>query len=124
LPIDYTIRDGLLSARAAGVLDDASLLSYVQAVMVDPDYETTVADLFDARAVTDVQLTVEGMRTIETIIRQSGLSSPNVAVVASSPAMFGMARMFAQLSEGVEVAVFREPAEALEWLRGRGLPRE
>jgi hypothetical protein len=117
VPIDYTIREGLLTGAASGVLDDATLLAYVRAVMADPAYETAVADLFDARAVTSVQLTAEGIRTIATIIRQSGRSSTRVAVVAESPTMFGMARMFEQLRDDIEVVVFRDPDAALEWVR-------
>jgi hypothetical protein len=116
VPIDYSIRDGLLTGRASGVLDDEALLAYVHRVIADPDYETTSADLFDARGVTDVRLTAEGIRTIAAIIRQSGRSSARVAVIAESPAMFGMARMFEQLREDIEVVVFRDAEAAREWL--------
>jgi hypothetical protein len=122
LPIDYTIRDGLLSARASGVLDDETLLAYVHAVIADPTYDTAVADLFDARAVTDVRLTAAGIQTIATVIQQTGRASPRVAVIADAPAMFGMARMFEQLSDDVDVRVFREADAALEWLRPPASP--
>ena len=117
MPIDYAIHDGLLSARATGVLDDETLLAYVKAVIADPTYDSAAADLFDARAVTDVQVTSAGLGTIAALIRQSNRSSPKVAVVAESPAMFGMARMFEMLRDDIEVVVFREVGAALEWLR-------
>jgi len=127
LPIDYTIRDGLLSARASGVLDDETLLGYVRAVMANPAYQTAEADLFDARGVTGVEITAEGIRTIAALIQQSGLSSQRVAVIADSPAVFGMARMYGMLREDIEVNVFREAEAALEWLgvpAGTGAPAD
>jgi hypothetical protein len=119
MPIDYTIRDGLLSARASGALDDKTLIAYVQIVLADPAYLTAGGDLFDALAVTDVQLTAEGIRTVARLIRHSGRSSAKVAVVAERPAMFGMARMFEMLRNDIEVVVFRDSQTALEWLRAR-----
>ena len=49
-----------------------------------------------------------------------GLESLRCAIVADGDATFGMARMFATLSDrpGVEVAVFREMEEAEHWLDG------
>jgi hypothetical protein len=126
VPIDYTIRDGLLRARASGLLDDESLLAYVRAVIADAAYDTAVADLFDARAVTDVRLTTDGLRTVAAIIQQSRRSSARVAVVAESPAMFGMARMFQLLRDDIEVAVFRDEEAALGWVRApseKGAPQ-
>jgi hypothetical protein len=117
LPIDYAIRDGLLSARASGVLDDETLLAYVNTVIADPAYDAAAADLFDASAVTDVRLTAAGIQAIAAVIRQTGRSSTKVALVAAAPAMFGMARMFEMLRDDIEVAVFREVGAAREWLR-------
>jgi hypothetical protein len=117
LPIEYTIRDGVLQGRASGVLDDDTLLAYVHQVMADPAYGEAAADLFDTRAVTDMRLTAEGIRGVATIIRQSGLSSKRVAVVADSSAMFGMARMFEMFRDDIDVAVFRDVDAALEWIR-------
>jgi hypothetical protein len=100
------------------VLDDGTLLAYVQAVIADPTYDTAAADLFDARAVTDVQITATGLATIAALIRQTNRSSPKVAIVAETPVMFGMARMFEMLRDDIEVVVFREVGAAIEWLRG------
>jgi hypothetical protein len=116
LPIDYRIHDRLLDTRASGVLDDETLVGYVRTVMADAAYADADADLFDARDVTDVRLTAEGMRSIATVIQQSGLSSKRVAVVATLPAMFGMARMFEMLRDDIEVRVFRDRDAALEWI--------
>ena len=117
MPIDYAIRDGLLRGRASGVLDDETLLAYVHQVITDPAYDDAVGDLFDARPVTDMRLTAEGIRGVAALIRQTGRSSKKVAVVADSPAMFGMARMFELIRDDIDVAVFRDVDAALEWLR-------
>jgi hypothetical protein len=119
VPIDYIIREGALMARASGVLDDETLLAYVREVLADASYAAAHADLFDARAVTDVELTADGVRTVAALIRQSGRSSRKVAIVADAPVMFGMARMFEMLRNDVEVVVFREVGTAQAWLHAQ-----
>jgi hypothetical protein len=116
MPIEYTIRDGALRARASGVLDDEGLFEYVRRVIDDPTYDQVDADLFDARDVTGVKLTGEGVRKLATLIQSTKRSSSRVAVVASSPAMFGMARMFELLRPDVTVSVFQEMERAIAWL--------
>jgi hypothetical protein len=119
MPIDYTIEDGLLLARASGVFDDATLLAYVQRVIDDARYAEAHGDLFDMRDVTSFELTPDGLRKIATMIRRTGLSSPHVAIVAGTLLSFGMARMFEMLRDDIEVKVFHEREPALAWLRER-----
>ncbi|HVZ71084.1 MAG TPA: STAS/SEC14 domain-containing protein [Polyangia bacterium] len=106
-----------MSGRAWGVLDDATLLAYIQRLIDDPAYDGAYADLFDTRDVTTLELTGDGLRTIATLIQKRQRSSPRVAIVADAPAMFGMARMFELLRDDIEVRVFRDDATALAWLR-------
>jgi hypothetical protein len=100
------------------VLDDQGLLDYVQDVIADPTYDQVDADLFDARDVTEVRLTSDGVRHVATLIQETKRSSSRVAVVATAPAMFGMARMFELLRPDVKVVVFRDTEQAVAWLVG------
>jgi hypothetical protein len=121
VPIEYTIRDGVLLARASGRLDDATLMTYCRTVKDDPGYAAASADLFDMRGV-ELELTGDGLRAVATFIREARISSPVVAIVADAPAAYGMARKIELLRDDIVVKVFQEPHAALTWVRAPSAP--
>jgi hypothetical protein len=116
VPIEYVIRDGVVQARALGVLDDASLTSYVERLLADPQYAPDLPVLFDSTAATVLELSGAGVRDATAVVRETPRRpSARVALVVSSPAAYGMARMYG-LFRDVEVSVFEDRELALAWL--------
>ena len=116
MPIEYAIRDGMVQAQASGVLEDATLVSYVERLLADPDYAPTLPVLFDATQVTALELSGAGVREASAVVREwPDHPVAKVALVVSGPAAYGMARMYSLLRD-VEVSVFEDRALALAWL--------
>jgi hypothetical protein len=116
VPIEYVIRDGLVQARVLGVLDDASLTSYVERLLADPQYSTELPVLFDSTGATALELSGAGVRDATAVVRETPKRpSARVALIVSSPAAYGMARMYG-LFRDVEVSVFEDRELALAWL--------
>ena len=116
VPIEYSIVDGMVRARATGALDDASLISYVERLLVDPLYTPQLPVLFDATAISSLELSGAGVRDASAAVRENPEHPiARVALVVSGPAAYGMARMYGLLRD-VEVAVFEDRELALAWL--------
>ena len=118
MPIEYEIRDGVVHGRATGALDDATLVEYVQRLLLDPAYSPQLPVLFDATQITTLELSGGGVRDASATVRES-LKKPTarLALVVSGPAAYGMARMYGLLRDDVEVSVFEDRDRALAWLR-------
>jgi hypothetical protein len=116
VPIEYEIRDGLVQALASGVLDDATLVSYVERLLADPRYAPDLPVLFDSTQVAALELSGAGVRDATAVVRVSSEQpTARVALVVSGSAAYGMARMY-QLFRDVEVSVFEDRERALAWL--------
>jgi hypothetical protein len=106
--------------RAEGLLTFADLAAHADAEMRDrpPSYQ----ELFDATGTT-TDLTSEQVQTMVQRANQAFQREPvgEVAIVATEPATFGLARMYSILCEqtGPRVEVFRTVAEAERWLDSR-----
>ncbi|HSU13789.1 hypothetical protein [Longimicrobium sp.] len=104
--------------RAEGHLTLADLLEHLRVEEVDR--AVGYAELFDARgATTDV--VADGIRRLVERTRElqaAGRVIGPTAIVADHDVVYGMARMYAILSEFVHapVEVFRDVQPALEWL--------
>jgi hypothetical protein len=104
--------------RAEGRLNMADLLDHLR--VEELDRAEGYAELFDARGATtdvkadDVRRLVARTRELQAAGKVVGAT----AVVADNDVVFGMARMYAILSEfeHAPVAVYREVPPALEWL--------
>jgi len=104
--------------RAEGPLTIADLLDHLR--VEELDRAEGYAELFDARGATtdvradDVRRLVERTRELQAAGKVVGPT----AIVADNDVVFGMARMYAILSEFVQapVEVYREVPPALEWL--------
>ena len=122
MPFDRHIDEeaNLLVARLSGEIDAGTLLSEIEAAKHDgrlqPGYRTYI-DLTDA-----VPAGIDG----ETVRRAAQIACQfdakegpvRVAILAKSDVAYGLARMYATLSEQLQrhVAVFRDPAPARRWL--------
>jgi hypothetical protein len=118
--ITYTLdRDRRrMFTRAEGPLTITDLLDHLR--VEELDRAEGYAELFDARGATtdvradDVRRLVERTRELQAAGKVVGPT----AIVADNDVVFGMARMYAILSEFVQapVEVYREVPPALEWL--------
>lgn len=118
MPVRYRIdtRRHAVFSTAEGVVTDDELLANQRAVQEDPQFSPDLDLLFDARPVTELRATSDGIRLL-------ALTSPFAAgsrraLVADSDEVFGMARMYESRSAGSpgETRSFRQIEEALDWL--------
>ena len=122
MPIIIRIDDAAGWARVemAGSITDADQLEVIDRLLAHPDYQVGFDILLDYRQVAAPGSTwlaragAEQMRKHEAQLR-----GVRMAMIVDGEAKFGMARMFATLSESasINVRVFRDAADATEWLR-------
>lgn len=103
--------------RCRGELTDADLLAHQAALRNDPRFRPDFSQLVDCSAVTVVSVTT---RTVWQL-GQSQLFNPEAkrAYVVKRDVLFGLVRMYGlyqSLRGKAEVKVFRNRAEAIEWL--------
>jgi hypothetical protein len=120
MPMKYSLdrERHLIIAKAWGVLVDADVLAGRQELLDDPEFERDFGQLFDARGVEEVQLSVEVMgRMAQTSILARDARR---AFVATTPYQYRMACLFVTLAQPYQpnVQVFRDIDEALHWLAG------
>jgi hypothetical protein len=120
MPIQYvidTIRQRLLT-RADGLVTVEDLSAHLDAE--ERDRALGLPELFDARGAT-TNLTATDVRTL--VQRAAAALQRNplgpTAIVATDDVVFGMARMYAILTEqvGARVEVFRDVDSANRWLQ-------
>jgi hypothetical protein len=106
--------------RAEGLLTFADLAAHAEAEI--RDRPASYQELFDATGAT-TDLTAEQVQTMVQRVNQACQKEPagDVAIVATEPVMFGLARMYSILCEqtGPPVEVFRSVADAERWLDSR-----
>ncbi len=102
--------------RGWGVLSAHELFDVTSQILLDPRFDPTYRSLGDLRDVT--KITVDALDTAHTAATPLFAAGTRRAIVASSDAVYGMARMFATFAEraGQEVRIFREMRYAEEWL--------
>ena len=122
MPIDYRIdtKLGVIFTSANGVLTDQDLLQHKRRLLEDPQFRAGLAELSDVRNVDRLDVTPEGIRRFaqQDAADATTLGDYKLAIVASEPVVFGMARMYqARTSEALSnVMVFRTVSEARVWL--------
>ena len=118
MPASFTIdeKQRLVRSRAWGVLVDQDLRSNQQALRNDSRFDPTFRQVYDFTGVTDVQLTQAGIQSLA----YNPLFVPTArrAVVVSSDVAYGMARMYALISNRDERAfrIFRDLDSAQRWI--------
>ena len=125
MPISFRVDSLRRCVFAVGVspLTDGDLTQYQIDLAAHADHGKGFDQLFDMRAVDDgVELTHAGVRIAGHMTDQYAeyLQETKIAIVVSTSAAFGMARMLAAyLSGSLEVNVFKAPEAARIWL-GQG----
>lgn len=106
----------LVITRGWGVLAARELFDVTSQILLDPRFDPTYRSLGDLREVTEIA--VDTMATAETAATPLFTAGTRRAIVATSDAVYGMARMFASFAErsGQEVRIFRDLQLAEEWL--------
>ena len=122
MPAFYKIdrENRLVMSTASGIFTLADILAHDEKLRVDPDFDPSFSQLFDASHITKLEITSEHIRRLA----QDSLFSPNSrrALLVSNDAAFGLARMFEILRESAGdtgIEVFRSLDEALEWVLSR-----
>lgn len=122
MPISYRIdpERNFVFTTASGILTDDDILDLKRRLTADPEFRAGMRELSDVRAVTDLRVTAQGVRSMvdEDAKQSSTLHSYKLAIVAGKDSVFGMARMYQMLTEGnlPHVAVFRDYETAARWL--------
>lgn len=127
MPISYRIdpERRLVVTTASGILTDDDILELKRRLAADPEFKADMRELSDVRAVTDLQVSTDGVRRM-VAMDESPSSAPDkhkLAIVAGSDATFGMARMYQMFTQSnlPHVAVFRDYDKARQWL-GESVP--
>jgi hypothetical protein len=120
MPLRYRVdrARNLVETGGTGVITDADVLALKHALLADPAVTPSMVELTDLRAVESREVTVAGIRQMVGVDEGATRSNPRLAIVASSQAVYGMARMYQQLTERSprEVGVFDDLTKALAWL--------
>ena len=107
-------------AEFSGRVNAEELLSSYSALIAAVDYDPTVDDLVDMRAVEHLELGADAVqRLVSLFIPLDGTAPPTrLAIVAPSDELFGMARMYQILRTDApgEIEVFRDRVDADRWI--------
>ena len=124
MPIRIRVDAGARVRHAVleGTVDDDELVDAYAGVLADPDFDPTLNDLVDARAVRRVDVTPAGVRRLADLTQQiDRLSLPTkIAIVVPDDSAYDVARMYEALRVSqhapAEHRVFRDMPEARRWL--------
>jgi hypothetical protein len=123
ISFDFDPRHRIRLTTFRGVIDDQLLVQAYRRLVSEPDFDAFADVLIDLRDVGELRISSGGLRQLVEIlgaIERPG-AAIEVAIVAPTNAVFGMARMYQILRSsrsGEETKVFRSLDEALGWLRG------
>ena len=102
----------------------AEAKSHQDQLLSDPDFNPEFNQIVDATAVTDLDLSVDEIRTI--VNRRIFSPTSKRAFVANRPFVYGMGRMlttYLEMSKAVsEALMFHDLPSALKWLGLQDLP--
>jgi hypothetical protein len=106
----------LVISAAWGILRGEELVAHARALKAEPGFEPSFAQVADLRGITEVLVGSAGLLSLARH-NPFGAGSRRAVIVATD-VVFGMARMYGLMSDDTpdELRVFREEAEALEWL--------
>lgn len=118
LPATYEIdpQQRLVTSRLWGRVTDNEVFEHNQKLRTDPRFDPTYHQLTDLSGVTEIGVSTSTVNA--TSLDQYFAPGTRRAFVATTDAVFGMARMFAMRAESVgqTIQVFRDLTQAREWL--------
>jgi len=120
LPFNYVIykEQRLVVSTGLGRVTFAEVEKRINEGLADPDFDPSFNEIVDLRPVTVVDMSGSETRTLANTKVFS--SNSKIALVASSPSVFGMGRLFATYSEmskgASQIRVFYDLPSALKWL--------
>jgi hypothetical protein len=121
MPASYRIdeQEHIVYSRAWGTLTDADIVTNRNDLFRDPAFSPDLAQLYDFSGVTELALSTSTVRRLAGSSRFA--ATARRAIVVSTDVAFGMARMYALLSERSEDSfrIFRSTAAADRWLKDR-----
>ena len=119
MPVLYAFRGGVLELRAIGSYAPSEVAEAFRLALGDPArpvlrallYDVRKSEMVGSRTTPEVR---EAVAFFDSLGTQVGR---RVALLAASDVGYGVMRMVAGWAEGrgIEVAVFRDPDEALAW---------
>lgn len=123
MPASYRIdvRSGVVFTVFEGRVTDEELLEYQQRLAVDPDFRPTMNNVIDTRGVTDLSVTVLGLRIAATPNIFAPGSRRAIIASSTSPAYRdgeGYLRMFEALrhQSGENIKFFSMVEDVHRWL--------
>ena len=121
MPLTYRIDSDLdlIVTIGEGVVTLDEFRAYRAELMTDPQAHSGMQRLVDLRGVEQVAMP---STCVHTMVRKDGelvkrIGHTRTAMVVGSDETFGMARMYQAVSTSEEIEVFRDIADAREWLR-------
>jgi hypothetical protein len=126
----YDRKNRVRIATYTGIIDDACLLQAYEDLIQRADFDPFAHDLADLRGVERIDVTTEGLRALGHLLSGGGSlplppAMPGLAIVATGPSVYGLARMYELMTQGYlpkETRTFRDYEEALGWLLTQPLP--
>jgi hypothetical protein len=120
--ITYHFEGDFLYTTIAGSTGYEDVKAYLDEVSKDPRFRPGMPAIIDCRPVRSLFSISDLRKTAADARRRPEMQvRGRVAVLASSNLIYGLLRMYEVFSEGTpnEMRVFREPEEALAWLKRR-----
>ena len=118
MPTSYDIdpKHGLITSRLWGPVTEDEVHDHNARLRSDPSFVSNYRQLVDMTGVTEIRVGTGMINS--TSLDQFFAPGTRRAFVASTDAVFGMARMFALRAEGLGqvIEVFRDMGKAKEWL--------
>jgi hypothetical protein len=119
--ITYHFEGDFLFTTIEGPTGYEDVKTYLDALMKEPAFRPGMPGLIDCRNVKSLFSISDLRKTAADAKARPQMQVPGrAAVLASSNLIYGLLRMYEVFNEGnpAEIRVFREPAEALKWLKG------
>ncbi len=122
MPVSYTVfpEKRFLLVLAQGVVSYADLRSWLDDLLLDPDWRPGFRQLIDLTRVEKLTPTPVQLRGLadRARTRQVTLGGGRIAVVAPADHVFGVVRMYQAFSQDLprSLRVFREMEAAIQWL--------
>ena len=121
MAISYHFEGSFLFTAIEGETSYEDVKAYLDKLVVDPRFVPGMPGVIDCRKVKSLFSILDLRRTAADARARPEMQVPGrAAVLASSNIVYGLMRMYEVFNEGnpAQIRVFREPEQAMEWLRG------